>query len=228
MLLQKERELIVCYGKRLVRDRLTSGTSGNLSIYNTEEHLMAISPSGMDYFVTTPEDVVVTDLDSNIVDGKRKPSSEWALHSLFYKKRPDVHSVVHCHSVYCTTFAVLHRSIKAVHFILAEAGTDEVPCAPYVTFGTQELAESAVRVCGTGNAVLLANHGQLTCGSDIQKAYNLACDLEYTAELQYRASCIGEPQILSSGDITEALKRFGTYGQDTPLSCTGIRFSTDK
>lgn len=213
MLLQKERELVAGYGRRLITDRLTTGTSGNISIYNAEKGLMAISPSGIDYFKTEPEDVVVTDLDANVVEGNRRPSSEWALHTLFYRTRPDVRSVVHCHSVYCTTFAVLHQSIKAVHFILAEAGTDEVPCAPYVTFGTKELAEQAVTVCGKGNAVLLANHGQLVCGTDIAAAYRLAADLEYTAELQYRASCIGNPSVLSASDITAALERFGTYGQ---------------
>ena len=80
MLLQKERELIVDYGKRLVTSNLTKGTGGNLSIYNREKQLMCISPSGIDYFKIKPEDVVVLDLDGNKIDGTKEPSSEYEMH----------------------------------------------------------------------------------------------------------------------------------------------------
>ena len=82
---------------------------------------MAISPSGMDYFSTTPEDVVITDLEANIVDGVRKPSSEWALHTAFYRHKPHARAVVHTHSMYCTTFAVLGQPIRAVHYVIGDA-----------------------------------------------------------------------------------------------------------
>ena len=88
MLMQEERELVVEYGKKMSAARLSTGTSGNISIYNAEKGLVALSPSGMDYFSTTPEDVVILDLDGKVVDGKRKPSSEWALHTTFYKHSP--------------------------------------------------------------------------------------------------------------------------------------------
>lgn len=107
MLMQEERELVVEYGRKMSTDRLSTGTSGNISVCNAEKGLMAISPSGMDYFSTTPEDVVITDLEANIVDGVRKPSSEWALHTAFYRHKPHARAVVHTHSMYCTTFAVL-------------------------------------------------------------------------------------------------------------------------
>ena len=83
--MQEEREQIVEYGKKMSADRLTSGTSGNISIYNAEKGYMAISPSGIGYFDVKPEDVVIMDLDANIVDGDKKPSSEWALHTAMYK-----------------------------------------------------------------------------------------------------------------------------------------------
>ena len=107
MLMQEERELVVEYGKKVSQAGLCPGTSGNISIYNAEKGLMAISPSGMDYFETKPEDIVITDLEANVVDGARKPSSEWGLHTTFYKHKPEARAVVHTHSVYCTTFAVL-------------------------------------------------------------------------------------------------------------------------
>ena len=144
MLLQEERELVVEYGKKMSAAGLSTGTSGNISIYNAEKGLMAISPSGMGYFDTRPEDVVVTDLEASIVEGSRKPSSEWALHTIFYKHKPAARSVVHTHSVYCTTFAALGMPLRAVHYVIGDANTAEVPCAPYETFGTVELAEAAM------------------------------------------------------------------------------------
>ena len=213
MLMQEERELIVEYGKKMSAARLSTGTSGNISIYNAEKGLMAISPSGMDYFSTQPEDVVITDLEANIVDGARKPSSEWGLHTAFYKHKPQARAVVHTHSMYCTTFAVLGQPIRAVHYVIGDTGVATVPCAPYYPFGTLELAEAAISVCGESNAVLLGNHGLVTCGSSLKSAYSLACNMEYIAELQYRAMCIGKPNILSDEEMADVMERFKSYGQ---------------
>ena len=213
MLLQEEREQIVEYGKKMSAAGLCTGTSGNISIYNAEKELMAISPSGIDYFSTLPEDVVITDLEAGIIDGVRKPSSEWALHTMFYKNKPGARAVVHTHSMYCTTFAVLGQPIQAVHYVIADANADSVPCAPYYPFGTVELAEAAVRTAGDSNAVLLGNHGLVTCGRDISGAYNLARNMEYIAELQYRALCIGKPNVLSGEEMAEVMERFKSYGQ---------------
>ena len=133
-------------------------------LHNAEKGLMAISPSGMDYFSTTPEDVVITDLEANIVDGVRKPSSEWALHTAFYRHKPHARAVVHTHSMYCTTFAVLGQPLRAVHYAIGDTGAATVPCAPYRLFGTVELAEAAIEACGGSDAVLLSNHGLVACG----------------------------------------------------------------
>ena len=213
MLLQRERELVVEYGKKMSADRLSVGTSGNISVYVPEEGLMAISPSGIGYFDTRPEDVVVTDLEASIVEGTRKPSSEWALHTLFYKHKPHIRAVVHTHSMYCTTFAVLGRPLQAVHYAIAGAGAAEIPCAPYFPFGTLELAEAAVETAGTSDAVLLGNHGLVACGKDIAGAYGLALNLEYVAELQYRALCVGTPNVLGKEAMDDVMERFKTYGQ---------------
>lgn len=213
MLMQEERELVVEYGKKMSADRLSTGTSGNISVYNAEKGLMAISPSGMDYFSTTPADIVITDLNANIVDGNRKPSSEWALHTTFYKHKPHARAVVHTHSMFCTTFAVLGQPVRAVHYVIGDAGTATVPCAPYCTFGTEELAEAAMKVCGESDAVLLGNHGLVVCGKDIKSAYGLARNMEYIAELQYRAMCIGQPNILTDEQMAEVMEKFKSYGQ---------------
>jgi len=213
MLMQKERKLVAEYGRKLSTAGLCPGTSGNLNIFSPEEGLMAISPSGMDYDQIQPEDVVVTDLNGHAADGCRKPSSEWALHAVFYQNKPEARAVVHTHSVYCTTFAVLGQPLRAVHYAIGDAGTNEVPCAPYRTFGTAELAQSAIAACGAGNAVLLANHGVVVCGSDLPCAYSLARNLEYVAELQYRALYVGTPNVLTQSQMAQVLERFQSYGQ---------------
>ncbi|MBR5474849.1 MAG: L-fuculose-phosphate aldolase [Lachnospiraceae bacterium] len=215
MLLQEERELVVEYGKKMSADRLSTGTSGNISVYNAEKGLMAICPSGMDYFKTQPEDVVVMDLNANIVDGIRKPSSEWELHTVFYKNKPHARAVVHTHSMYCTTLSILGMPIKAVHYVIGDAGAPEVPCIPYYTFGTHELAEAAIGACmETGaDAVLLGNHGMLACGKDLASAYGVARNCEYIAELQYRAMSVGTPNIVSDAEMEIVMEKFKSYGQ---------------
>lgn len=211
--MQNERELVAEYGRKLASSGLCLGTSGNISIYNAELGLMAISPSGMDYYDIKPEDVVITDLEANIVDGERKPSSEWALHTTFYKHKPKASAVVHTHSVYCTTFAVLGQPIRAVHYVIGDANTSTVPCAPYRTFGTTELAEAAMEVVGESDAVLLANHGIVVCGKSISSAFSLARNMEYIAELQYRAMAVGTPNILSDDQMDVVMEKFKSYGQ---------------
>ncbi len=100
-----------------------------------------------------------------------------------------------------------------MHYVIGDANTDTVPCAPYCTFGTVELAEEAIKVCGDSNAVLLANHGIVTCGKDIRSAFSLANNLEYIAKLQYQAMCIGKPNILNYEQMEKVLEKFKGYGQ---------------
>ena len=213
MLLQEERELIVEYGKQMSAQGLSKGTSGNISIYDKESDLMVISPSGIGYFDTKPEDVVVMKLDGTIVESDRRPSSEWGLHAAFYKEKPETGAVVHTHSTFCTTFACLNQSIKSVHYVIGGAGVTEIPVAPYGTFGTDELAKSAIEACGESKAVLLANHGLVASGINLKKAFSLAVNIEFVAEMQYRTMCVGQPVILTDEQMRASMERSKTYGQ---------------
>lgn len=212
MYLEEKKELVE-YGKKMSAEGLSSGTSGNLSIYLKEEGAVLITPSGIGYFDTTPEDIVVMDLEGNIIEGTRKPSSEWHLHTLFYKNKPEARAVVHTHSKFCTTLSTLRMPIKAVHYVIADAGTNEVPCAPYRRYGTEELAKVAVESAKESNAVLLANHGIVVCGKNLKSAYGLAKGMEYVAEIQVTAMSVGEPVVLSKEEMDEVLEGFKTYGQ---------------
>ena len=213
MLMRCEREALVDYGKKLSLAGLCPGTSGNLSVYDPDSGLMAITPSGLNYFETRPEDIVITDLSGNIVDGGLRPSSELNLHAAFYRAKPEARSVVHTHSVFCTTLGILGEPVRAVHFMIGAANSREIPLAPYVTFGTEELAEVAVRFCGGSKAVMLANHGLVTCGGSLADAFELAVTLEYVAQLQYRARCAGSPNVLDDEQVDAAIERFRSYGQ---------------
>lgn len=212
MLLEKERNEIVSFGKKLIAAKLTVGTTGNLSILHPQEGMVAISPSGLDYFETEPENVVVIDLDGNIREGTYRPSSESKLHLELYNSRPDIHSVIHTHSVYATTIACLGWEIPALHYVIGRAGT-KVPIAPYATYGTKELADSVSKTIAHYNAVLLANHGLIAVGPNIRSAFATAEAIEFTARVYHQSKCIGEPVILPDAELETVIEKFKNYGQ---------------
>ena len=212
MLMENERKLIVEYGKLLVTKGLTTGTGGNISIFDKVKKYFAISPSGIDYFETEPEDVVIMDLDGKVVEGERKPSSEWMMHLIFYKKRDDVEAVVHTHSRFSSTISCMRWDIPALHYYVAFAGKT-IPCAKYASYGTQELADNAFEGMGEGKAALLANHGLITIGRSVKEAFLVAEMSEEMAEYYYRTKSIGEPVLLDEEEMESMLLRFKSYGQ---------------
>lgn len=211
MLMQEERELVVEYGKKLITSGLTKGTGGNVSAFNRELGYFALSPSGLDYFITQPEDVVILDLAGKIIDGERKPSSELEMHKIFYEKRSDISAIIHAHTDFSTAIACMNWDLPAVSYLVALAGKD-VKCAEYATFGTRELAENAFTAMEDRYAVLLANHGVMTGARDMANAFKKLEQIEYCSQLYYRTKCMGEPVILSDEEMELHLKKFKTYG----------------
>jgi L-fuculose-phosphate aldolase len=212
MLLQTERELIVEYGKKLLASQLTTGSGGNLSIYNRAENLVAIKPSGVDYLLMQPEDVVVITPDGQIVDGSLQPSSETKFHLALYHHRADANAVVHTHQVYATTLACLNWELPAVHYLVGFSG-NKVPLAQYATFGSQQLCDNIIAAIGSYNACLMANHGIVTVGATIAQALAVADEIELVARLYYQTRCIGQPVILPDTEMEIIAEKFKTYGQ---------------
>lgn len=212
MLLLKEREEIVNYGKKLITSGLTKGTGGNISIYNREDNLVAISPSGLDYFETEVADVVIVNIEGDIIECSQglKPSSEISMHLVLYKNKEDANAIVHTHSKFATVLACMGWNIEAVHYLIGLAGYD-VRCAKYAIYGSDELAKNALEAINDRNAVLLANHGLVTLGTDIEGAFSTAEHLEFVSEIYYLTKTLGEPQILSKFQIDEVMKKFNTY-----------------
>jgi len=212
MLLKEERNEIVRFGEKLVSSKLTTGTGGNLSLFNRKEGLIAISPSGIDYLEMRPEDIVLLNIDGEIAEGSRRPSSELNFHTMLYQKRKDINAIIHTHSVYATTIACLNWEIPAVHYLVGFSG-NKVPVAPYATFGTKELAENISKTIGNYNAVLLANHGLITIGVDLSSTFYIAEEIELVAQIYYQSRCIGKPAILSDKEMVKVIKKFKAYGQ---------------
>ncbi|WP_429976225.1 L-fuculose-phosphate aldolase [Enterococcus sp. DIV0086] len=207
-----ERQQITNFGKKLVTEKLTTGTGGNISIYIRKDNVMLISPSGIPYDDIKPEDIVLLDLDGNTLEGTRKPSSEYQMHCIFYKKTENVNSVVHTHSDYATAISCLNQDIEPLHYIIGSIG-DKVRCCEYRTYGTQELADEAYRVMGKNNGILLGNHGVLAVGSSCAEAFSVAKDIEFLAKLKIRAQSIGTPKLLNERQMEVVIKKFDTYGQ---------------
>ncbi|GAP40058.1 L-fuculose-phosphate aldolase [Flexilinea flocculi] len=212
MKLEEERNLIVEYGKKLIASQLTTGSGGNLSIFNRKENLIAIKPSGMDYLLMQPEDVVVLSPDGSIVEGSRQPSSETKFHLALLNRRTDINAVVHTHQVYATTIACMNWELPAVHYLVGFSG-NKVPLAKYATYGSQELSDNILEAIGNYNACLMANHGIVTVGASILSAFAVAEEIELVARLYVQCKSMGEPVILSKEEMVVVGEKFKTYGQ---------------
>lgn len=212
MILEKEREQVIEYSLKLLSEGLTNGTAGNVSIFNREKGLVAISPTGVNYSELTPEMISVVDLDGKLIEGL-KPSSELEMHMILYRNREDVNAVIHTHPVYTTVLACLRQDLPAIDYMIAVTGATKVRCAEYASYGTKELAENAYKAMGSSLAVILANHGLTTAGKDIANAFNITVQVEYISNLYIKAKNIGEPIILPDDEMNSMLERFKTYGQ---------------
>jgi len=197
---------------------INQGTSGNISVRVDEGFL--ITPSAVPYGEMQPEDIVLMDLDANST-GKRTPSTEWRFHRDIMQKKPEVGAAIHLHSMFCTSLSILHREIPAIHYMVAAAGGTNVPCVPYVTWGTQELADLIIHALKDRLACLLANHGMVCVGPDLKRAAWLAVEVETLAEQYWRALQIGEPHILPDEEIARVLEKFSSYkpGEAKHVSC---------
>ncbi|HFJ9466695.1 L-fuculose-phosphate aldolase [Bacillus thuringiensis] len=210
----KQREQIIEVGRKLVDNGLTSGTGGNISIYDSETKEVLITPSGFDFYEMDQEDLVTIDLEGNVLshNNKHKPSSEWQMHCILYKEREDVISVVHAHTVYATVLSCLHEPLRPAHYMIAVAGVD-VRVAEYATFGTKELAENAWKAMKDRKAVLLANHGILAGDLSLSNAFNIIEEVEYCSKIYCIAKSVGNPVILDYKEMKVMEKKFETYSK---------------
>jgi L-fuculose-phosphate aldolase len=174
----------------------------------------------MAYDELRARDIVAVDRDGAVGPGQRTPSTEWRLHRDVLAARPDAHAIVHTHSLFCTSVACLRRPIPAIHYMVARAGGDEIPCAEYATYGTAELAASVVRALGATHACLMANHGMVALGDTLAHALRLAAEVETLAAQYWHAMQLGQPHVLSHDELSRVRAQFADYGQLPARSTT--------
>jgi L-fuculose-phosphate aldolase len=214
------RENVIATAIAMNAAGINRGKSGNVSArlrYGDFDGYL-ITPSGVPYGQVSTEDVVAMTLDGGC-RGTMLPSSEWRFHRDIYAARADAHAIVHAHSAFATSLACLRRDIPSFHYMVAVAGGKNIRCAPYATFGTQELSNHVVAALEDRRACLLANHGMVAVGATLELALALAVEVETLAEMYWRALQIREPIILTDAEMDVVLEKFLTYGQ--PLPSTG-------
>jgi L-fuculose-phosphate aldolase len=207
----RERRELLDTARRMSSAGLSHGTSGNLS--TRVERGLLITATGMPYDEMATEDMVELSFDGHAPIGQRLPSSEWRLHRDIYQRRADVNAIVHTHSRFCTTLACLRRPIPAVHYMIGATGTSIIRCAPYATFGSEELSRATVETLGSDNACLMANHGMVAVGASLAAGLKIASEVELLAELYWRGLQIREPHVLDDSEIARVMEKFRSYGQ---------------
>jgi len=221
------REAIIAKCRWMNSSGLNQGTSGNISARHGEE--MLITPSAVPYDAMRPEMIASMPLggEYGAWSGPLQPSTEWRFHLDIMRARSDVGAIVHTHSTYATVLAIARKSIPACHYMMAAFGGTDIRCAGYARYGTKELSELALAALEERNGCLLANHGMIALGANLDKAMWLAVELETIARQYYLSLALGSHVILTDEEIAETARGFSTYGVQTSSSKTKTAASTN-
>jgi L-fuculose-phosphate aldolase len=200
------RESVISTALAMNAAGINRGKSGNVSarLRHGSFDGYLITPTGMPYHRTAPEQVVAMTLAGEY-QGTVLPSSEWRFHRDIYAARADANAVVHAHAPFATSLACLRCGIPSFHYMVAVAGGKDIRCAPYATFGTQELSDHILAAMADRRACLLANHGMVAVGATLEQALALAVEVETLAEMYWRALQIAEPIMLSDAEMDAAI-----------------------
>ena len=211
MMLQQLRQRVWQANVALPAQGLVTWTSGNASGRDPEQNLMVIKPSGVLFEALTPADLVILDMNGNVVEGERGPSSDTATHLWLYRHRPDVNGIVHTHSNYATAFAAANRPIPPVLTAIADEFGGPIPVGGYASIGGKEIGEEILRTIGTSCAILMKNHGVFTIGATVEKALKAAVMTEDVAKTVWLAYQLGDPDELSSEEIMANYDRYTNW-----------------
>lgn len=208
------RDQAVAAVRRLDALGMNRGSTGNLSHRwaHAGQPGMLITPTGMGADDLQPADLVWLGEDGAL-HGPWQPSSEWHFHRAIYRARPDLHAVVHTHSVHAAALACLRRGLPAFHYMVAVAGGDSVPLTPYFTFGSEALSNAVAEALRDRDACLMSNHGLVAAGATLARAMKVAQEIESLCEVYLKALAVGEPALLGAAEMAEVLTKFGSYGR---------------
>jgi L-fuculose-phosphate aldolase len=204
------RQQLINTAQAMQVNGLNRGTSGNISVRHGTGFY--ITPTGMPYHALGADDIPLMALDGSH-NGRRKPSSEWRFHRDLYATRPEVGAVLHAHSPFAVSLACLRYDIPPFHYMIARFGGDTIRCADYAIFGSELLSTVTLSAMQQRKGCLLANHGLLVAGRDLDEALALAIELEELCEQYWRACQLGEPVLLNASEMDEVIRKFAGYGQ---------------
>jgi L-ribulose-5-phosphate 4-epimerase len=213
MFLEELREIVWKCNLELPRNGLVKMTSGNVSGRDPETGLVVIKPSGVSFEELTPAHMVVVDLGGRVVEGNLKPSTDTETHLYVYQRRSDVFGMVHTHSPYASSFAVLGQPIPACLTTSAMLG-GEIPLGGYAPIGGADIGQEIIDKIGCAKAILMQNHGVFTIGSSAQQATKMAVELEEIAKITHLAMLRGEPILLTQSQVNYMVDLYqNEYGQ---------------
>jgi L-fuculose-phosphate aldolase len=204
---------VIRYSKKLNITNLSALRSGNISVRATEKNIdgFYITPSGMKYSTIKTKDIVFVSLKGIFDKKKNKPSSEWRFHQDIYVNKKKAKAVVHTHSTCATAVSSHQKNIPAFHYMVAVAGGEDLKCTKYATFGTKKLSKNIIKALKNRSACLIANHGQVAFGDNLEKAFELAQEIENICHQYINALRIGIPKILSKKEMKIVLGKMNNY-----------------
>ena len=204
---------VIKYSKKLNITNLSALRSGNISVRAKEKGVEGfyITPSGMKYTSLKTKDIVFVSLKGIFDKKKNKPSSEWRFHQDIYVNKKEAQAIVHAHSTCATAVSSHQKNIPAFHYMVAVAGGEDLKCTKYATFGTKQLSRNIIKALKNRTACLIANHGQVTFGDNLEKAFELAQEVENICHQYINALRIGIPKILSKKEMKIVLEKFKNY-----------------
>ena len=206
MLIQKKE--IIKFAKLLNQRKLSALRSGNISLRYKSGFL--ITPSGKKYSLLKVKDIVFVNLNGKY-NKNQKPSSEWRFHQDIYISKKNAKAIVHSHSTNATALSTHNKKIPSFHYMVALAGGSDIKCAKYATYGTRELSKNILKALKNRFACLIANHGQITFGSSLAEAFELAEEVDNLAKQYIRALLLGRPKLLSLNEMKKVLNKSKTY-----------------
>ena len=211
--MSKLKTAVIKYSKKLNITNLSALRSGNISVRAKEKGRdgFYITPSGMKYSTLKIKDIVFVSLKGIFDKKKGKPSSEWRFHQDIYVNKKDAKAIVHAHSTCATAVSSHQKNIPAFHYMVAVAGGEDLKCTKYATFGTKELSKNIIKALKNRTACLIANHGQVAFGNNLEQTFELAQEIENICHQYINALRVGIPKILSKKEMKVVLEKFKNY-----------------
>ena len=212
-----QRNKIIEYSLKLNSTNLSPLRSGNISLRSKEDNKdgYLITPSGKKYETLKPDDIVFMELNDEVKkDSVNKPSSEWRFHRDIYLNKKEAEAIDHAHSPHATAVSSHGKPIPPFHYMIALAGGEDIKCADYATFGTEELSNNVIEALKKRSACLMSNHGQVAFGKNLEDAFELAQEIENICHQYTIALKLGKPKILSFEEMKRVLDKAKNYKKE--------------